>query len=125
MKCSTGITTLLSIAISLAGAIAETVAPTLVFEDKTTTPAKDGTMRTVHVIVQSWEIGGQGREAQEIPLRGFYVAHLLSGDISTTIDGHTTEHHCGDYWPVTAGSTMKVKVLGEFAVLETTVVAKQ
>jgi EutQ-like cupin domain len=125
MKRVTAITTLVSIAIPLAGAIAETLSPTPVFEGKTTTPAKDGTIRTVHVIVQSWEIAGQDRETQEIPLRGFYVARVLSGEISTTVDGQTTQHLPGDYWTVKAGATMKVKVIGEFAVLETTVVAKQ
>ena len=119
------ITTLVSVAISLTNAIAEPLSPTPVFEGKTTTPAKDGAMQTVHVIIQSWGIAGRERETQEIPLRGFYVAHLLSGDISTTIDGQTTERVPGDYWTVKAGATMKVKVIGEFAVLETTVVAKQ
>jgi hypothetical protein len=62
---------------------------------------------------------------QEIPLRGFYVAHLLSGSISTTIDGETTKQPPGAYWAVKAGAAMQVRVLGEFAVLETIVTAKQ
>lgn len=61
----------------------------------------------------------------EIPQRGFYIAHLLSGSISTTIDGETTEQPPGAYWTVKAGATMQVKVLGEFAVLETIVAAKR
>jgi len=109
------------IAVPLAGAIAETLAPTLVFEGNTTTPAKNGATQAVHIVVQSWGIGA----TQDIPLRGFYVAHLLSGQISTTIDGQTTEHLPGDYWTVKAGAAMRVKVVGEAAVLETIVVGKQ
>ena len=112
-------------AIPLAGAIAETLSPSPVFEGNTTTPAKNGATQLVHVSVQSWEIADQNDAPHEIPLRGFYVAHLLSGDISTTIDGETTNQSPGAYWTVKAGATMQVNVLGEFAVLETTVAAKQ
>jgi hypothetical protein len=113
---------LVAIAIPLTGAMAQVLLPTLVFERNTTMPAKDGATQAVHVSVQSWGIAGQERE---IPLRGFYVAHLISGQISTTIDGQTTAHLPGDYWTVKAGATMRVKVVGEVAVLETTVVAKE
>jgi hypothetical protein len=113
---------LVAIAVPSAGIMALALSPTLVFEGNTTTPAKDGATQAVHVSVQSWAIAGQ---EQEIPLRGFYVAHLLSGAISATIDGQTTEHLPGNYWTVKAGAAMRVKVIGEVAVLETTVVAKQ
>ena len=62
---------------------------------------------------------------RQIPLQGFFVAHLLSGQIFATIDGQTSQHLPGDYWTVRAGAAMKVKVVGEVAVLETTVVSKQ
>ncbi len=113
---------LVAIAVPLAGAIAQALSPTPVFEANTTTPAKNGATQTVHIVVQSWAIAGQ---ETEIPLRGFYVAHLLSGEISATTDGQTTGHLPGGYWTVKAGATMRVKVVGEVAVLETTVVAKQ
>jgi quercetin dioxygenase-like cupin family protein len=120
------ITALVSIAIPLAGTIAQTLSPSPVFEADTTTTAKNGAAQSVHVNVQSWGIAGQKNGAMhEIPLRGFYVAHLLSGAISTTIDGQTTEQAPGDYWTVKAGETMQVMVLGEFAVLETIAVAAQ
>jgi hypothetical protein len=98
------------------------------FEADMTTPRKHDGSQPVHVSVQSWRIAGQrGQEGtmQEIALRGFYVAHLLSGHISTTIDGQTTQHLPGDYWTVKAGAAMQVKALGQFAVLETIVVAKR
>jgi hypothetical protein len=116
---------LVSIVIPVAGAIAQTLSPSPVFEANMTTPAKNGATQAVHISVQSWGIAGQDRAIHEIPLRGFYVAHLISGSISTTIDGETSKQPPGAYWTVKAGATMQVKVLGAVAVLETTVVAKQ
>lgn len=113
---------LVAITIPLAGASAQSLSPSPVFEGNTTTPAKDGATQTINISIQSWGIAGH---EQEIPLRGFYVAHLISGHISAMMDGQTTEHLPGDYWTVKTGASMRVKVVGEVAVLETTVVAKQ
>ena len=121
-KCVAAMTALLAIAVPLAGTTAQALSPTPMFEGNTTMPAKDGATQAVHVVVQSWGIAGQERE---IPLRGFYVAHLLSGQVSSKIDGQTTGHLPGDYWTVKAGASMRVKVVGEAAVLETTVVSKE
>ena len=115
-------TAIVAIAGPLPGVMAQAVSPTPVYEANTTVPAKNGAAQTVHVSVQSWGISGQERE---IPLNGFCVAHLLSGQILATVDGQTTQHLPGDYWTVKAGASMKVKVVGEVAVLETTVVSKQ
>jgi quercetin dioxygenase-like cupin family protein len=93
-----------------------------VYEGNTTIPAKNGATQAVHVSVQSWGIAGP---EHEIPLPGFYVAHLLSGQILATIDGQTTQHVPGDYWTVKAGAAMRVEVVGEVAALETIVVRKQ
>jgi hypothetical protein len=128
MKLATISAALVAIVTPLVGAMAESLSPTKVFDGDTTTPTKGGASQVVHLSVQSWGIagerGGKGT-AQQIPLPGFYVAHLLSGDISTTIAGQTMQHLPGDYWTVKSGATMEVKVLGELAVLETIVVAKQ
>jgi uncharacterized cupin superfamily protein len=111
-----------AIAGSLPGALAQALSPTPVYEGDTTIQAKNGAAQAVHINVQSWQISGQ---EQEIPLRGFYVAHLLSGQILATNDGQTTQHLPGDYWTVKAGAATRVKVVGEVAVLETIVVSKQ
>ena len=115
----------LSIATPLAGVMAETLAPTTMFEGVVPAAANNRTAQPGQVSVQSWELGGPKGVAHEIPLHGFYVAHLLSGSISTTIDGETAKPAPGAYWTIKTGATMQVKVLGEFAVLETIVVAKQ
>lgn len=128
MKSAVICAALISIQPPLAGAMAQSLSSTQVFEGNTTIPTKGGATQAVHLSVQSWGItgerGGKG-PTQEIPLRGFYVAHLLSGDISTTIDGQTTQHLPGDYWTVKAGVVMQVKVMGEVAVLETIVVTQR
>src|SRR5215472_8061655 len=118
------ITALVSIAIPLAAAVAQTLSPAVLFEEKTTTPAKNGAAQSVHISVQSWKMNGPKSVTHEMPLRGFYVAHLLGGGIVTTTDGQTIRRGPGDYWTVRAGAAMQIKVLGEFAVLETIVVAK-
>jgi len=41
------------------------------------------------------------------------------------IDGQKTERLPGDYWTVKAGTRMRVKAIGEIAVLETMVVTKK
>ena len=121
-KCTVVITAIVAVVGPSPGAIAQDFSPTTVYEGNTTIPAKNGATQAVHVSVQSWGISGQERE---IPLNGFCVAHLLSGQILATVDGQTTQHLPGDYWTVKAGAAMRVEVVGEVAVLETTVVSKQ
>jgi hypothetical protein len=112
---------LLGLSILPSNAVAQTLVPTPLFEAATTISAKNGTVQPVHANIQSWRISGE----KEIPLRGFYVAHLLSGTISTTVAGQTTIQPPGAYWSVKENATMQVKVLGELAVLETIVITKQ
>jgi hypothetical protein len=121
-KCIAVTTAFVAIAGALPAAMAQALSPTPVYEANTTIPAKNGATQAVHVSVQSWTIAGQEKE---MPLQGFYVAHLLSGQILAAIDGQTTQHLPGDYWTVKAGAAMMVKAVGEVAVLETIVVSKQ
>jgi hypothetical protein len=90
---------------------------TIVGTNNTTQPAQ--------VSVQTWRIAHQGDAMQEIPLQEFYVAHLLSGALTATVDGVTTKYLPGEFWAVKAGSNMQVKSLGDLAVLETIVITKQ
>jgi hypothetical protein len=78
--------------------------------------------------VKSWGIRGErsgGSVPQEIPLHGFYLAHLRSGEITAAIGGETTRHSPGDYWAVKPGATMQVTTLGGYAIIETIVISKQ
>ncbi len=111
------------VAIPLAAAFAQTtLSPRSVFEG--TAPAATAGGQPVHVTVQSWAIPSRHGELYELPIRGFYVAHLQAGDIATTIDGQTTEREPGSFWTVKSGASMQVKVLGEFAMLETIIPVK-
>jgi hypothetical protein len=121
-KCVVVTTAIAAIVGPSPGTMAQALSPTPVYEGDTAIPAKNGAMEAVRVSVQAWEISGQ---EQEISLQGFYVAHLLSGQILATIDGQMKQHLPGDYWTVKAGVAMRVKVVGEVSVLETTVVSKQ
>ena len=118
---------LVFLGLSLNHAVAQGLLPTRIFEGTATTPAPNGAVQAVRVEVQSWRISGQLRAPQQIPfpLQGFYLAHLLSGNIATTISGRTVNRVAGDYWAVRAGATMQVTVLGESALLETIVLAKR
>jgi hypothetical protein len=116
------------VAALLSQAAAQTISQVKVFEGSTTIPAKAGGTEDVHVSIQSWGISGDRRRqgaGEEIPLRGFYLAHLLSGEVSAAINGQAVQHGPGDYWTVGAGATMRVTVLGEYAMLETTVLSRQ
>jgi quercetin dioxygenase-like cupin family protein len=104
--------------------VAQTLEPRPVFEATLAAPVKNGAAQPANISIQSWELPNQEGAAHEIPLRGFYVAHLLSGDVSVTVDGQTAAYVPGDYWAVKPGATMQVKVLSELAVLETIVAAK-
>lgn len=125
MKLLSVFTALITLAIPATGAMGQVPTPSPVSEASLTINAKNGTPQAVRVSVQSWQLAGQGHATITIPIQGFYIAHLTSGHILGTIDGKTTEHLPGDYWTVTPGAALQVKVLGEAAVLETTVVAKQ
>jgi len=106
------------------GLRAETLQPIPEFDTKVMTPALGGGSLPVRITVKSWELGNLDG-VQEIPLQGFYIAHLLSGEINSTVEGQTAPRTTGDYWSVKSGAAMQVEVLGESAVLETIAVAKQ
>jgi len=125
MKCNPAVAVLALAALPWASTAAQTLVLTPVSQGKLMAPKTDGTVQPVEVSIQSWDlVRGEGG-MYEIPLRGFYVAHLLSGNISTSIDGQTTNQPPGAYWAVQSGATMKVGVYGEAAKLETIVVSKQ
>src|SRR6266567_7132316 len=85
----------------------ETASPTnIVFEATTKNVDKNGAAQDVRITTQVWGFPGQGQAPQELPLRGFYIAHLLSGTVAATIDGQTVKYDAGAYWSVKPGATM-------------------
>src|SRR5229473_671213 len=51
---------------------------------------------------------GPGKSAPEVPVRGFEVTELKSGEIETTIDGQTMKRHPGDFWLVRPGQKYSI-----------------
>jgi hypothetical protein len=117
-----------AVVVTAAAANAQTLAPLQQFESDITVAAPNGVTKAARVSVQSWGIAGRrSRQSPtlQVPLTGFYLARLVSGEIQAIIDGRMSEKTTGEYWVVPTGTTMQVQAVGEQAVLETTVVAKQ
>jgi hypothetical protein len=115
----------LALVLSLGATVAQTeLKATTLYEGTITTQTAEGAAKPVHLAVQSWTIANDGA-AHEIPLAGFYVAQLQSGNIAATVAGETIDYRSSDFWTVKAGATMSVKVLSELAVIETVAPAKQ
>ena len=115
----------LALAIALSAAVAQTeLKATKLYEGTVTTQTAKGAAQPVHLAVQRWTIANDGA-VHEIPLAGFYVVQLQSGNVAATVAGETIDHRSSDFWTVKAGATMSVKVLSQLAVLETIAPAKQ
>ena len=100
----------------------EARAPTNTLFDSTTKNVdKNGAARDVRITNQVWRFPGPGEVPQELPLPGFYIAHLLSGEIAATIDGQTVKYGSGAYWSVKQGATMRIETLGQLVTIETIV----
>lgn len=63
----------------------------------------------LHVELKDWDITGGGRRA-ELPDQGFYIAHLISGEVTTELGGKAQLRHPGDFWTVEKGTRMAVQV---------------
>jgi hypothetical protein len=127
MKYAAVTSALFALAMPMAKAAPPALSPVPEFDGTMLITGKNGTTRAAHVSVQSWVISGERGPTgptYELPLRGFYIAHLINGDIWTIIDGKTTRRATGDYWTVIPGAIMQVKVRGQGALLETIFVAK-
>ena len=106
-------------------AAAATISASPAVENTVTIVGPHTTTQQARISVQTWRIARQGDAPQEIPLQDFYVAHLLSGALSATVDGVTTKYMPGEYWVVKAAANMQVKPGRDLAVLETIVITKR
>lgn len=121
------VTAFVAAVVLLSGAAAaqQTLSPRVLFEGALPTAQQPGGQTGQTTSVKSWELLGKDGAAQDIPLTGFYVAHLVSGRLAATTDGQTANYEPGAYWTVKPGASMQVKVLSEMAVLETITANKQ
>lgn len=81
-------------------------------------------LRGVGVEVKDF-ILGPGKSAPEIPVRGFGVTELKSGEVETTIDGQMTKRRPGDFWVVGPGQKYAIKNLAGMAVLHAVIFTKK
>ncbi len=91
--------------------------PTTVFDGAANAQSATGATVAVHMRLLRWEF--DSHHLQRLPLRGFYVAHLLNGEVVTTIGGLTKVRRGGDFWSVGNGERMEVAVRSEDAFVET------
>jgi hypothetical protein len=91
----------------------------LVFDGRSSAAEAQGKRRTVHLNVQNLYLDGDDGESQTLVVSAFSVFNLVSGRIQTTIGIETTTRHVDDFWTARAGTLMKVRVLGEGAILRT------
>ena len=93
------------------------------FDGKVSVPIATGKTRHFHVRISRWELDADDGDGRPIPFAAFSVVTLASGRIETTIAGKTEIRKPDEFWTVKAGSIMKVRVLGESAVLQAVVVS--
>jgi hypothetical protein len=79
-----------------------------------------GSTVPLHVEFKEWDVTGGGRSI-ELPDQGFYVAHLVSGEITTKMRDKSQLRHPGDFWTVEKGTRMviQIKPPTESALLQT------
>ena len=87
------------------------------------TNLKGATVR-LHVEFKDWDVTGGGRRTELLD-QGFYIAHLVSGVITTEIGGKSQLRHPGDFWTVEKGTRMVVQIKppSESAFLQTIAVS--
>ena len=56
-------------------------------------------------------------EPQVLSVKMFSVFNLVSGRMETTVGNQKATHRAEDFWTAKAGSVIKIKVLGEGAIL--------
>ena len=79
---------------------------------------RDGVVEIQDVII------GPGKSATDLPVRGFMVTELKSGDLETTIDSQATKRRPGEFWVVRPGQKYAVKSLGAMVVLHVTIFSR-
>jgi quercetin dioxygenase-like cupin family protein len=68
-----------------------------------------GSAVPLKVEIKEWNVTRADRAA-EISDQGFYIVHLLSGEVTTEIAGKTTARNTGDFWTVEKGQHMAISL---------------
>ncbi len=68
-----------------------------------------GSAVPLKVEIKEWNVTRSDRAA-EISDQGFYIVHLLSGQVTTEIAGKTAARNTGDFWSVEKGQHMTISM---------------
>ena len=68
-----------------------------------------GSAVPLKVEIKEWNVTRSDRAA-EISDQGFYIVHLLSGQVTTEIAGKSTARNPGDFWVVEKGQRMAISI---------------
>lgn len=77
-----------------------------------------GKPQQVKLILQSWGVP-HTQERLSFPEKGFLVAYLRAGAMTTIINGEEQKRLAGEFWTVPQGAEMSFDVTSETATLET------
>jgi hypothetical protein len=72
---------------------------------KVTSP--EGKSAQLRIEIKDWNLT-RTEQAVKLPVAGFYVAQLKSGEIDTEIAGKKERRRPGDFWTVAAGESMSI-----------------
>jgi hypothetical protein len=82
----------------------------------------DGTItlqaRKLRVVIRNWGIPN-ALHIPQFPQKGFLIAELRGGTLTTVINDKRQERREGEFWTVPAGSSMSVETGDDAAVLQT------
>jgi hypothetical protein len=92
---------------------------TVLFTATGSARAVNGKSHDFRIIIRKWDLDAVVEEDQSISFPTFTVINICSGRVETTIAGETVVHNPDEYWAMKAGSTMRLRVLSESAVLQT------
>ena len=84
---------------------------------------RDGREQALRVVLHEWTLVAGG-DVPRFPADGDLLVHLRAGRVTTTIDGQSTPRSEGEFWLVSAGKAMTVRVTTEMATIETTSVSR-
>ena len=92
--------------------------PQILYNGIVTTRTNRGNALPVRLSIQVLRFQSKPAPQNVLP-RGFFVAHLVSGSILTTISGESPRRRAVDsFWTVKSGAQMAVTVSGEVAILQ-------
>jgi hypothetical protein len=103
----------------ISGAANDPLSSGMLFEGTATVHDAKGKTQRFQIGIRRLYLDAEEDGPQVISISTLSIMTICSGRIETIIDGKAVVRSPEDYWTVKADSSMKVKVLGESAILQT------